>query len=586
MAVAEQPTPAQPAATDVEQLANTFMNEARRAFAAKDLPTVINRCYRILGLATNSQTEPAQAWVGEIREANGEIAKARAEYELYLKVYPNGPNAARVRERLAALPKADAAKVAKKRELPKEAGPAEWLFFGSLSTTYYSGNSQVDTTTLASASSSASQSSLSLTDQKSLITSTNLNARRRDAFSDTRIVFRDTDNRNYLNSSRSYNRVYSAYIDHNDKKLGYYVRAGRQNPNGMGVLERFDGIQAGYNIGDHWRLNAVYGDAVEFDSPFSKNFYGMSVDLLPEAGRIGASVYAINQTLDGFANRRAVGTEMRYFDGHITAYGLLDYDVLYHGVNIALLQGNYLADSGTNYFAVVDRRQAPSYSLTSALLTAPGLALKDMIAAQGLEAVRNQAKAVTALSDSFSIGLTHPLNERWQVGGDYRLSQISATQPVTVTIPLAVVGTCVGTIDPTNTNCIFDTASQQSSGKTHTWTVQAVGNSLFLENAIGVASASYINAPTYNGQSVSLNYVLPFRKSWRLDTNLRHYTQKDNVGGSQYRLSPSMKLSYQWGESLFVEGEVGREIAETKSATQVDHSTRDYFYTGVRWDFR
>ena len=35
-----------------------------------------------------------------------------------------------------------------------------------------------------------------------------------------------------------------------------------------------------------------------------------------------------------------------------TAYGMLDYDVLYKGVNIALLQGNYLSEAGDNYFFV------------------------------------------------------------------------------------------------------------------------------------------------------------------------------------------------------------------------------------------
>jgi hypothetical protein len=585
---AAEPVPAAPTQTpaEVEALAKGFMEEARRAIAANDGPTAVNRLNRVLGLPSNSQTESAQALIGEARELNGEIAKARAEYTLYLRLFPNGAAAARVRDRLAVLPRESA--VPASRALPKEPGPAEWNVFGSVSAYYYTGKSQIDTLNPPPPGQlTFSQSTLSLVDQNSLITSINLNARRRDAFTDTRIVVRDTDNKNYLSPSRSYNRLYSAYVEHNDRRLGYYARAGRQNPNGMGVLDRFDGVQAGYTLGAQWRVNGVYGDAVEFLSPFKKNFYGLSVDYLPQAGRPGASLYAINQTLDGYANRRAVGSELRYFDGHLSGYGMLDYDLLYHGVNIAMLQGNYVSDAGTNYFLVLDHRRAPSFGLTNALLAAPGFNLRDLIAVEGLETVRAQARALAAVSDMFGVGFTHPWTERWQLGADYRLSQISATEPVVVIIPLGVIGTCLGTIDPADPdNCRFDTASQQGTGKNHVLTLQAIGTNLFATNAVGVASVSFILAPTYSGQSVSLSYVLPFRERWRFDTNLRYYTQRDDFGGHQDRISPSFKLSYQWRTSLYFEGEVGEEISNSSSVGFSDHIKRDYFYLGLRWDFR
>lgn len=578
--------PPVPTAAEIEVRAKAYLADARRALAEKDYATAINRLNRVLGLPTSSQTEPAQALIGEVREVNGEILKARAEYDLYLKLFPAGPNMRHVRERLAALP-TGAAIARAPRPLPKEAGPAEWTFNGSISSYYYTGKSQIETLTPPPPGElTFNRETLSMVDQDSLISSVNLNARRRDAFTDTRIVVRDTDNKNFLTPSRSYNRLYSAYIDHTDRQLGYYVKAGRQNPNGMGVMDRFDGIQAGYNLNPQWRVNAVYGDAVEFNSPFKKNFYGASVDLLPQIGLPGIGVYAIEQTLDGMANRRAVGTEVRYFDGRATAYGMLDYDVLYKGVNIALLQGNYLSEAGDNYFFVFDHRRAPSYSLTNALPAAPGLSLQDMVALQGIDQVRAQASALTALSDMFSIGVTHPLTENWQVGVDYRLSSISSTQPVTAVLPLGSIGTCLGVIDPVNLTCIIDTASQQASGNNHVVTFQAVGTNLFFANAVGVGNLSLIQAPTYTGQSLSLGYALPFWEQWRLDTNLRYYTQKTDGGDAQDRISPSVKISYQWRSSLYLEGEMGREVSNSTGPTRNDHTQRDYFYLGMRWDFR
>ena len=489
--------PPVPSAAEIETRAKAYLDEARRAMAGKDPAMAVNRLNRVLGLPTSSQTEAAQALIGEAREMNGEILKAKAEYELYLKLFPSGPNALRVRERLAALPKDAAVARARPRALPKEAGPAEWTFNGSVSSYYYTGKSQIETLVPPPPGQlTFSRDTLSMVDQDSLITSINFNARRRDAFTDTRIVVRDTDNKNFLSPTRSYNRLYSAYIDHNDRQVGYYLRAGRQNPNGMGVMDRFDGLQAGYNLNPEWRVNAVYGDAVEFNSPFKKNFYGASVDLLPQTGLPGISVYAIQQTLDSMANRRAVGSEVRYFDGRATAYGMLDYDVLYKGVNIALLQGNYLNEGGDNFFFVIDHRRAPSYSLTNALPAAPGLSLQEMVALQGIDQVRAQASALTAMSDMFSIGVTHPLSENWQVGVDYRLSSISSTQPVMAVLPLAVIGTCLGTIDHVNETCVIDTAAQQASGKNHVVTFQTVGTNLFFINAVGVANLSLIQAPS------------------------------------------------------------------------------------------
>ena len=568
---------------EIERLAKALMEDGQRALAEKDAATAINRLNRVLGFPANSQTQAAQALIGEAREQNSEFSKARAEYEAYLKLYPTGVEAARVREHLAALPKGQ---IKPPRALPKEAGPAEWTFFGNVSANYYGGNSLIDTTTVQGTN-TVNQSRVAIVDQKSLITSINLNARRRDAFSDTRIVVRETSNNDSLNSSRSYDRLYSAYVDHNDKKRGYYVRFGRQNPNGIGVFERFDGAQAGYNLNSEWRLNAVYGEAVEFNSPFKKDFYGASVDFLPQENGIpGVSIYALKQTLDGYENRRALGTEVRYFDGHINAYGTLDYDVLYQGLNIALLQGNYLTDAGTNYFAVYDRRRAPSFSLTNALLAAPSLTLEQIIASQGIEATKDQAKALSAISSSLSFGVTHPLTQDWQVGADYRLSEISSTQPVTVSIPTSLIGTCVGTIDPTNVNnCLFDTASQQASGLNHAISFQATRNNLFATNAVGIASASFNKAPSFSGQSYSIGYVLPIGQ-WRLDTSLRYYSQNDNTGTTQNRISPNLRVSYQWRESLFLEGEIGREISNTNSSTQTDQTQRDYFSTGLRWEFR
>lgn len=579
--------PAVRSAAETETMALDYLGEARQALLAGNVALAINRLNRILGLPATAQTEAAQALIGEAREANNEPFKAKAEYELYLKLFPAGPNQARVRQRLASLPKVAAPPVAAAKPVAKEAGPAEWSYFGSLSAYYYSGKSKIETLVPPPPGElTFNRESLSTTDQRSLITSLNLNARRRDAASDTRIVVRDTDNRNDLDPARSYNRLYSAYLDHNDRARGYYLRAGRQNPNGMGVLDRFDGLQGGYNLNKDWRANAVYGEAVEFGSPFEKKFYGLSADYLPSSGRPGVSVYAVEQTLDEEVNRRALGTEVRYFDGKFSAYGTIDYDLLYKGINIGLVQGNYLDAAGNNYFFVYDYRRAPSYGLTTALIAGQGFTVQDMIAAQGVDTVRQQVKQLSALSELFSVGVTHPLTENWQVGADYRVSSISSTGAVEVNFPLAIYGCLGGVGVVVGDNCLYTTPVQPGSGTSHVLTLQTIGNHVFFRNATGVANLSLIDAPTYRGQAYGISYVLPVGEQWRFDTNLRYYTQRDDNGDEQSRFSPSLKAAYQWRNSYYLEGEVGQETSHNTGPDRDDKIVRDYWYLGLRWDFR
>lgn len=577
-----------PTQGQVEANASQIMAEVRSALEAKDTSKVISLLNKVLSLPRNSSTEPAQAFMAEARATTGEFAKAKAEYELYLKLFPTGPSAEKAKKWLAnppkespavaALAKARAAKAA-------ESKPAQWSYSANFSSYYYTGKSQVDTIAPPPPGQlTFSQSSFSSTDQKSLISQVNLTARKRDPVSDTRVIFRATRNDNYLDSTRNYNRIYSAYVEHTNRDIGYFARVGRQNPNGNGALDRFDGAQGYFEFSPGWRVGGIAGNAVEFLSPYKKTFRGVNIEKVAETGMPGISVYATEQDLDGVLNRRALGADIRYFDGKLSAFGTYDYDTLYKSVNIALAQLNYLSLTGTNYFVYFDHRRAPSLSLTNALLASPGLSVKQIIDIQGLEKTRRQVVDLSAMSDMVDIGFTHPIYENWQVGGDYRISSISATQAVNVIIPLAVIGTCIGFVDVATDNCIFNTDAQQGSGKSHVWTGQVIGSNFWMPSSVLSTSLSLIRAPTYNGQSAFISLGIPLKNQFRLDTNLRHYSQNGDNGSSQRRLSPSLKVSWQWMNKLYLEAEGGYESSKSQAFGTQDKSRRDYMYMGLRWD--
>lgn len=423
---------------------------------------------------------------------------------------------------------------------------------------------------------------------------------------DTRFVFRDTDFRNFMQTNRNYNRIYSAYAERTDREVGYFVRAGRQNPNGAGVLERFDGITGGYTIGSDWRVNGVYGKAVEFNSPFEKDFYGASVEMLPQLGRPGVSLYAIEQNIDGYLNRRAIGSEFRYFDGQFSGYGTVDYDVLYKGLNIVAVQGNYLDSAGNNYFISYDYRNSPSYSLVNGLAASGFSTVKDLVNSVGINQARTLAGDSTAASKMFAAGVTVPVGERWQFGADYRMSSIGAANALLSLDQICSRGVenretndprCLG--GPRGDTSVYDLcapnsydsatntcqAGQNATGDTHMISLQAIGTNLFVPNAVGVATAGFFFSPGSSGQNIGLNYIYPLAENWRLEGNLRYFRQSRDDGSGSTDFSPSVKLAHQWKNSFFLETELGMNDNRS-TGTSSSTFRREYLYVGIRWDYR
>jgi hypothetical protein len=552
------------------------MEEGQRALASRRGVMAAERLGQVLALPPNNQTRLAQALMGEAREYSGELRKAKAEYELYLKRYPAGAEAARVKERLAAL---NQTLVQAGAATPGGSGiakPAEWTVYGSVSQYSYRGNSQIETITPPPPGQlTFNTDRLSLQDQNALISTLDLNARKRDAIRDTRIVIRDTDTRNFLYGQPQVNRLYAAYFEHTDKEAGYLVRAGRQLGSGGGVMGRFDGVWVGYNLNPTWRVNGVVGTPVEFGSPLKRSVRGASIDRLPQLGEPGLSAYYVEQSLEGVNDRKAVGTEVRYFDQKRTAYAMLDYDLNFHSLNIAMAQGNWRSDAGTSYFANVDVRKTPPLGLLTAMpaqqvidpftllpvFLDPRTAFSTAAYNLGVGELRSQASMLSATSRLYSVGFMHPVTPSWQLGADYRLANVTGTGDVGVM------------------------SSQPNSGASNVFSGTALGTNLALPNDTVVLNASLIDNPTSFGQSYNVSYVVPYN-AWRFDAILRYYAQKDNQDQKQVRIAPTLKLIYRWRNSFSFEFEAGNENVDEVGPLREMHSRRRYFFGGYRWDFR
>ena len=72
-----------------------LMQQAQQAIDAEQYIHAVQLLTRLTSMPEHAYSARAQELLGNVREANGQLAHAKAEYETYLQKYPNGEGAAR-----------------------------------------------------------------------------------------------------------------------------------------------------------------------------------------------------------------------------------------------------------------------------------------------------------------------------------------------------------------------------------------------------------------------------------------------------------------------------------------------------------
>ena len=366
------------AKTDEKQL----LLEADEAMTAANYPRAI-QLYTKLGKAEDDAVrELARRKLGMAREANGQIAHAKAEYRRYLKLYPEGDGAKDVQTRLDQM----RARQMRGMLLGKTQGidaTDAWFkdFYGSFSTFYY-------------------RNSRTLDKEDTEVTRSSLNpdfdftVRLRNDTYDIRTVFIGGHEEDLLEDGDSETRISSAYVDLKHK-AGHSIRLGRQSRSNGGVLGRFDGAYVGIQLFDKLGLNLVGGYPVQsstdgFES--DKHFYGLSFDLGTFADHWNFNTYFITQETEGIVDRRAVGGEVRFFHPIGNFFTLADYDISYDELNMLIASGTLTLPSGTIINVFGDYRQNPLLMTSNAVIGQIGASLEDLLDSLGEDAVRDLAR--------------------------------------------------------------------------------------------------------------------------------------------------------------------------------------------------
>ena len=575
------PVPAN--AAEVATQAATLLAAAKAADAAQDSSTALDKLNTLLNLPSNPSTREAQALAGDIRAKTGDTVRARAEYETFLQLYPSGADADRVRSALARLP---AAAPAPARTAEAKAAPAAEptsTLTGSVGAFYYGGASKVRTQEFQDSPISGlpeltSDNTLSGTDQSLLLTNVDVNWRYRDADTDMRFVFRDAYSADLKFSEKSKNRMSALYYEHRSLSAGTQVRLGRQSPTGGGVLNRFDGVQAAYTFVPKWRINAAAGVPTEKLLDSKRTFYGVWVDADALTSQLSGSLYYNKQLIDSETDRSAIGTELRFFSGGVSANGILDYDEAIKGVNIASLQGTWQMEDNSVVNVLLDRRKTPLLALGNALffqnpnLANPATSVKDLLAGSTLDALRRTVRATTSNTIQGLLGATTPINANWQVGADIRVTDVGEIPPVVEILPQG-----------------------QGRNRNHALGGQLIGTNLYSLRDTHVISASWqrgtsyglggTNTLRYSGKLISYNNSSQVNEELLLEPSLRLYLQTDSAGTKLTRWSPGLRVTYRVLKQVSIESELSGEYGKSSGPARNESASRLFYYLGGRYDF-
>ncbi len=573
-----------PAPAEVEAQATALLAAAKAAEAAGDSATALDKLNTLLNLPANATTREAQALAGDIRAKTGDVVRARAEYETFLQLYPTGPDADRVRTALARLPAAAPAPKAEPQPAASAAAEPTSTIVGSAGVFYYGGQSKVRTqefqdSPISGLPEQTSDNTLSGVDQSLLLTNVDLNWRYRDADTDMRFVFRDAYSADLKNSAKSKNRLSALYFEHRALKAGTQVRLGRQSPTGGGILNRYDGIQAGYTFAPKWRINAAAGVPTEKLLDSKRSFWGLWVDADALTPQIGGNLYFNRQLIDNQIDRSAVGSEMRFFSGGVSAFGIVDYDTEIRGLNIASLQGTWQWQDNTVINVLADRRKTPLLALGNALffqnpnLGVQAASIKELLVTTPLDRLRDIVRATTSNTIQGLLGFTTPINPRWQAGADIRLTDVGEILPVAEILPFGQ-----GRNRSTSVGAQLIGTNLYSSRDTHVFTLSVLrGTSYSLNNVTPPSS--------YNGFLVSYNNSSQVTELLLLEPSLRFYRQSDSAGVKQTRWSPGLRATYRVLKQLSLESELSGEYGKATGPNRDETASRLFYYLGGRYDF-
>lgn len=546
--------PAEILALDPDEIAS-MMTEARSKLLAADNAAAVE-LYRRLAQTPGEHRAEAIEFLGLAYERNGQNARARAEYERYLREFPDSQGRPRVEQRLSAMTAQASESRTALREADASAG-ADWDWSAGLSQYYRRYDNQF----------AADQPEL--TTQSALLTDADFSLSRTGERFDMSARLSINNYHDLLDPAErgrgDQNRTSYAYFDLAEAGQKWDLRLGRQSLHTFGVLGRFDGAHFSYGFGADKRLHFTQGfpvestrDSIETD----RQFTGVAVEFIDLVGSWDISAFVNSQTIEGIDARRGVGTEARYFDDRRTVTAMLDYDVDYSELNMLLVLGTWRLPNRMTVSALVDRRLSPILTTRNALIGQPVETIDEMLLVWTEDEVRALARDRTAQSRTMTIGLATPLGERLQLNFDMTRSEID------------------GTVESGGV------AAVPGTGPQNWYSTSLVATGLFGTRDVNIWNVRVGEADNYKTSLLTWDARFPIGRKLRINPRIRLvYWEGLTDGRERETVAPALRFLLNLRNRYRLELEIGRDETTRRDSLTERDANSTYFNLGYRASF-
>ena len=197
--------------------------------------------------------------------------------------------------------------------------------------------------------------------------------------------------------------------------------------------------------------------------------------------------------------------------------------------------------------------------------------------------LRELALSRTATSNMGQVGLTVPYREKWQVGGDFRLTNTTGlpASGLTTIDPVTGLPICNGAA-PAPQGCI---GTQPSRGLEKSVTGQVIGSGLYKQGDIWSGSLTFSTSGTVNGHSLFVYNHNQIESGWMMDTTLQLSSYKDQFGGTTTQFMPMLRGSNRFKERFTFDADGGFQKIDYNGPMSSTKTTRLFCSAGLRWDF-
>ena len=560
-----EPLGADPPLSPAERV--KLLDEARKALRARHYPEAIEIFTKLQRQPEFPERAEVQELLGLARERAGEIAHAKAEYEEYLRRYPKGPAAERVRARLRILRAATATTRSGGLDSPTEQGRG-WNISGGVTQLY-----RRDTFGYSLSGPLAANPPAAVV-ENAIFSDADVFARRIGERTDFSFRLNGELEESFLpkhsapiGEPNADNRVLitTACFDLNDKLTGLRTRIGRQTATTDGIFGTFDGAMLQYSIVPGWTVRGTVGSPVlsaQDNLDTQRRFETLALDYGPELAHWTSSVYVTQQTVDGLRDREAVGTQWQYFVPGRSVVSYVDYDTQYHSLNAAVLLGTLQLPDRWQLTVDLERRNAPLLTTENALIGQVGIRtvaqLQQLYTQQEIDQL---AKDRTPLFSSYIVSALKQLGERFQVMLDLFVTQEAAT-PATGGVE-AIPGT---------------------NGTDVAYQVQLFGTGLLSTADFHQLALRYDHASTADTTGVDYIARYPLFGAWRVGPRVLIQRKVNDTGPVQYFYDPYAHADWQRNGRM-VEIEAGTEIGRNPQVLQIGNTRRLFVSIGYRVNF-